>query len=179
MTKNEFSEEMIDDRIEDGMSTECAIDGLGNLDDIVEQSVLELSIPSLVKARVNKSSSKASVLKLILIIVGSPIWGSLLIAAISVIFSLYISVWAIMVGIFAINISLLAVVIASLVNGVIRCAIGQIGIGIIMFGIAFICLALALLMFRPCVKLSKYIIELTGSFLKKIKLLIIGRERNE
>lgn len=46
----EFYSEMIDDRIEEGMSEEEAAASIGNIDDIVSQILSETSLTKLVKA---------------------------------------------------------------------------------------------------------------------------------
>lgn len=95
-----FYSEMIDDRIEDGLSEEEAVRAVGSIDEVVEQILSER--PELA----GNNRAKHRDLKkweIALIAIGSPVWASLLIAAFSVVFSLYITVWALLVTLWVIE----------------------------------------------------------------------------
>lgn len=88
-----FYNETIEDRKEDGMSEEEAIASLGSIEDIVGQIALEkveqeVTLPNRKKNR--------RVIKLSLLIILSPIWFSLLIAAIMI----YLTFWMLILSMF-------------------------------------------------------------------------------
>ena len=78
----DYYSEMIDDMTENGLSEEEAISSVGSLDEIVNQIITEIPITKLVKERIKKKRALGT-FEIILLILGSPIWLSLLIAAIA------------------------------------------------------------------------------------------------
>ena len=98
----DFYGEMIEDRIEEGLSEEEAVAAVGSVEDVIAQ-ILAQSKPE-------KKEKKKRELKSwhwVLLIAGSPIWFSLLIAAASVIFSLIVALWSVVIVFYAIAVSLL------------------------------------------------------------------------
>ena len=96
-----FYSEMIDDRIEEGLSEEEAVREMGAVDGIVSQIVAEVPLSKLVKKKI-KPKRRLRAWEIVLLVLGSPIWFSLLIAAFSVVISLYVSVWAIVISLWAV-----------------------------------------------------------------------------
>ena len=102
-----FFKEMIDDRVDEGLSEEQAVSQLGNIDDIVGQILDEHNIKKRQKKLVwrfipQKTPSAANIIIAILLF---PIWitifslvASFFIAFMSLIFSLVVSVIALFVG---------------------------------------------------------------------------------
>lgn len=87
-----FYSEMIDDRMEEGMSEEEAVAAVGSAEGIVPE----------------EEHRKSNGLMIALAIVGFPIWMPLLSAAFSVVISLYAVVWSLVVALWAIEVSLAA-----------------------------------------------------------------------
>lgn len=79
-----FYSEMIEDRKEDGISEEEAVSAVGTVDEIVAQVVSEIPLVKIAKERI-KPKRRLSVGEIVLLILGSPIWLSLGIAAFAVI----------------------------------------------------------------------------------------------
>lgn len=84
-----FYSEMIDDRVEEGLSEEEAVLEIGDIDKVAEQISLEISSDTTIK------ENKLTKSELILLLVGSPIWFPLLLTAFIVIWALLLSMWAI------------------------------------------------------------------------------------
>ena len=95
-----FYSEMIDDRVEDGLSENEAVKAVGGIDEIVEQILADR--PELA----TRGSMRRDLKKweIALLAIGSPIWASLLIAAAAVVFSLYITAWALVVTLWVLEI---------------------------------------------------------------------------
>lgn len=55
-----FYDEMIDDRMEEGMEEQAAVAALGDPGEIARQVLMELSLPKLVKTRLRPSGSSVS-----------------------------------------------------------------------------------------------------------------------
>ncbi|HOR23032.1 MAG TPA: hypothetical protein PLY43_09945, partial [Ruminococcus sp.] len=69
----EFYSEMINDRMEDGLSEEEAVAEIGSVDGIVEQIMGEIPITALVKEKV-KPKRKLKAWEIVLLVLGSPVW---------------------------------------------------------------------------------------------------------
>ena len=92
-----FYSEMIEDRMEDGLSEDEAVSAAGSVDEIVSQAVAETPLMKISKEK-SKSKRQPRAGKIVLLVLGSPIWLSLGIAALAVILSLYISWWAVIIS---------------------------------------------------------------------------------
>lgn len=93
-----YFNEMIDDRMDDGMTEEEAVTDMGNVDEIATKLLVENQ--TLVKRVKDKFIPKRRLAtwEMILIILGFPIWGSLLLAVVTVFLSLIITVISIGLG---------------------------------------------------------------------------------
>ena len=69
----EYYEEAIDDRIEDGLTEEQAINAVGTPEEIAEKILMDSSIPKLITAKA-KPQRRLKGWELALIIIGSPLW---------------------------------------------------------------------------------------------------------
>ena len=108
-----FYREMIDDRIEDGVPEEEAVEGVGTVDSVVEQIMSEIPLSKLVREKVKpKRSLKAW--EIVLLVLGSPVWIPLLVAAAAVVFAVYIVIWAVVICVYAVDLSLAAGAIAGM-----------------------------------------------------------------
>ena len=79
-----FYSEMIDDRMEEGLSEEDAVAAIGSIESIVSQISEEKRLASPQKAKTAKGGLMWW--ELILIVLGSPIWASLLLTFLGDIF---------------------------------------------------------------------------------------------
>ena len=92
-----FYSEMIDDIIEEGSTEENAVLSVGSIDDIAAQIISDSSnFNSGTESKKPKRRLKGW--EIALLIIGSPLWLALGIAAISVIFSLYVVFWSLIVS---------------------------------------------------------------------------------
>lgn len=93
--------EMIDDRIDEGLSEGDAVCALGSTDEITTEIVSDIPLAKIVKEKI-KPKRALRVWEILLIALGSPIWLSLLITAfavtlsgVAVMFSIVVSLWAV------------------------------------------------------------------------------------
>ena len=93
-----YFNEMIDDRIDEGMTEEEAVADLGRVDEIAAKLLAENQ--TLVERVKDKLMPKRrlAIWEIILLILGFPIWGSLLLAAVAILFSMLIAVASIGLG---------------------------------------------------------------------------------
>ena len=102
-----FYSEIIDDRIEDGLSEQEAVQSIGTLDDITYEIVTQIiseKADSVDKEGLRGKAKKLTKGEMALIIIGSPIWIPLFIAAFAIVFSLYAVIWSIIISVWAIEI---------------------------------------------------------------------------
>lgn len=171
----EFYEEMIADRMEDGMSEEEAVAAMEDIDHVVAQAKLDRPLPALMLDKVKESREKANErskggLWIALAIVGFPVWFPLTIAFLAVIFSLYISLWAIVISIYAVEFSFGISAVAFFLGGF-AVIFGQIpfAAAVAMWGCAFLLAGLCLLLWKPILLATKGMIEIIKWVFRKIK----------
>jgi len=170
-----FYSEMIEDRMEEGLSEEEAVSSVGNVDEIVSQIVTETSFGKPAKEkRHTKGRIRAG--EMILLILGSPIWLSLGIAAFAVILSLYISIWAIILSLWAVFASLAVCSAAGVLACTILVADGNVVPGIAVLAAGMVCAGLSVFMFYGCRAATMGDLFLTKKMAQCMKNTIMKRE---
>ena len=144
-----FYGEMIDDRVEEGVSEERAVAEVGPIDDIVSQTIADIPLSKLVKAKMPKKRALRA-WEIVLIVLGFPLWFPLLVAVGAVLLSLYVVVWSLIVSLWAIEISLIACAAACVVAAVWLAIKGMPLHGAAAFGAALVLAGLSILMFAAC-----------------------------
>ncbi len=162
-----FYDEMIDDRMEDGLSEEEAVHDMGSADEIAAQIIAETPLIKLVKDKM-KPKRKIQIWELILLILGFPIWGSLLISAFAVIISVYASIWALVISFWAIFVSTIACAVCGIGIGVGFAFSGNALTGTAIIGTGLVCAGLSIFLFFGCQAATKG----TALLAKKIVLMI-------
>ena len=170
-----FYSEMIDDKIEDGLSEEEAVREMGDVNDIIAQTVADAPLKKLVKKKI-KSSKKLKAWEIVLLALGSPIWLSLLIAAFSVIISLYVSVWAIVISLWAVFAAFVGCFIGVLTAGILLICTSRVAAGILLIGLSLFSAGLSIFMFFGCREIVKGMIFLAKKIISGIKHLFIRKE---
>ena len=174
----EFYSEMIDDRVEDGLSEEEAVAGIGTVDEIVDQILSEIPLSALVKEKVRKGR-RLRIWEIVLLVLGSPVWIPLLIAAFVVCLAFYIVLWAVMISIWAVDLSLAVGAVGGVLLAVYLLFTGGLIKTAFMLGTAILCAGLAILLFQGCKVLTKGLLILTKKMLLGIKNMVIGKEAAE
>ncbi len=169
-----FYSEMIDDRMEEGLSEEQAATEIGTVEEVVARIVAETPLSKLVREKV-KPKRTLQAWEIVLLVLGSPIWFSLAIAALSVIFAAYVVVWAFVVTMWALEISLAACFLGGMITSVAFWFQGNIPAGAAMFGTGIFCAGLTILLFFGCTGATKGIAHLTKKALRGMKSLFFGK----
>ena len=170
-----YYNEIIEDSVEDRMSEEEAIASLGDIDEITTQIVMDTPITKLVKEKV-KSTRTLRAWEIILIVLGSPIWLSLGIAAFAVVFSLYISIWSIVFSLFVTAFALFVSAFAFLIATVWLLFTKAFVQSALFFGGALVIAGVAILMYLGTYYTAKGIVILTKSIFKAIKKSFVKKE---
>ncbi len=171
----DYYSEIIDDAVEEGINEEDAVSDLGSVEEIVAQIFIETPLPKLVKEKAKKSRA-LKVWEIILLVLGAPLWLSLMIAVFAVIFSVYISLWSVIISLWAAFASLIGGSVGALALGV-----GYIISGNTLSGAALLCAGLVLaglsiFLYYGCKATTKGLILLSKVFVIGIKKCFIKKE---
>ena len=170
-----FYSEMIDDRMEEGLSEEDAVAAIGSVTEIVSQIVTERYYTDL--AAPKKERAKLSAGVIVLLIVGSPLWISLAATAFSVIVALLASIWSVAVSLWAVFGALIGAGIGTLAGGIFYSIFIQPTAGLCMVACGLICSGLSIFAFYGCVWTTKAMAWLTKKFFVGIKNCFIRKEK--
>lgn len=170
-----FYSEMIDDRMEEGLSESEAVSAIGTVDAIITQILSDTPLTKLVK---EKAKPKRTVKPwgIVLLILGSPIWLSLLIAAFAIILAAYIVVWSVVITLWSIEASFAACTLGGIVSATVFLFQGNGFTGLAMLSAGVICAGLSIFMLYGCKAATKGILLLTKKMALGIKSLFVGKE---
>lgn len=170
-----FYSEIIEDRMEEGLSEEEAVSAVGSVDEIASQIVADIPLTKIVKEKI-KPAKKLKAWEIILLVLGSPIWLSLVVSAVAVIFSLYISLWSVIVSLWAVFGSLIGCAIGFIIAGIGIFITGNDLTGIAMLGSGLVCTGLSVFMFYGCKAITNGTLLLTKKIALGIKKSFIKKE---
>lgn len=159
-----FYSEMIEDRMEEGLSEAEAVAAVGSADAIAAQ-ILE-DIPHSVYKPAKKGWEIA------LLILGFPLWFPLLVAAFAVVLSLYASLWAVIISLWALFGALVGCAVGPLAAGIYFCVTGWGSAGMVLISTALVCAGLAIFLFFGCKASTSGTVILT----KKAVLRAFGKK---
>ena len=137
-----FYSEMIDDRMEEGLSEEEAVLAVGP----IEAPVLP-----------NKTGRRLKTREIVLLAVSSPIWLALLIVAAAV----YASAWVVVAALWAAFGALIGCGVGGFVGGTIMACTGNALPGIATVGAGITCAGLAIFAFFGCTAATSGMVKLT------------------
>lgn len=168
----QFYEEIIDDKIEEGLSESEAVEETGSVEDVFLQIISDIPLSNLVKEKV-KSKRKLNILAIILIILGIPVWLPILLSLLTEILALYAVMWVLILSLWAVFIALCA----GAIGGAGLCALfilkGNTFTGIAMLSMGIICAGLSIFMFFGCKAVTKYAFILTKKIVLGIKKRLV------
>lgn len=174
----EYYSEIIDDRIEDGLSESEAVEAVGSVKEIASQILADVPLSKLVKTKV-KPKRTLKVWEIVLLILGSPVWLSLLLAAVAVVLSIYIAFWAVIVAFYATVLSFALGGIAAIVKFAADIIFQTANQGTLFLGGGLILIGLSVLSFFGCNQITKGAVILGKKILLPIKALIAGKGKPE
>ncbi len=170
-----FYSEMIDDRMEEGLSEEEAVAAIAFTEEIPNQAIAD-ALPSKTISNTLKPKRQLSALAILLIVIGFPIWFSLGIAAASVVFSIYAALWSMVICFWAVFVSVACCALAWVLSGIGLACNGHALPGIATIGAGIACSGLAIFIFYGCSASTKGIASLTKRFVLWLKCLLTRKE---
>ena len=137
----DFYAEAIEDRVEDGMSEEEAVSSLGVPKEIASRIIADIPLSRLVKNKL-RPRRKLGAFTIVLLIIGSPIWLSLLAAALVIALSVYAIIWAAVISLYAVCLTLASCAVAGIFCLVSYATSGNLAGGIAFLGAGIFCAGL-------------------------------------
>ena len=170
-----YYREMIEDRMEDGISEEDALKEIGTPEEVVARIYAETPLPTLIKTKLKKERYIKG-WQIVLIILGSPIWLSLLIAVFAVFISLIAAAFAVIAALYTAPIALGASSIATLCLIIPMIISSNIPGAVACLGLSLFCTGASILTFLGINLITKLIIKLFKKIIKAIKSRFIRKE---
>lgn len=170
-----FYSEMIDDRIEDGVTEEAAVSEFGTVEEIVSQTLSEIPLAKLVKKKAKLHRSLRA-WEIVLLVLGSPIWLSLLIAAFAIIVSLYSVVWSLILVLWATELALFACLLAGMISAANFLIQSNVVAGLAMLGAGLACAGIAIFGFFGCKLATRGVWLFTKKTVIGVKSCFIQKE---
>lgn len=169
-----YYSELIDDMVEDGMTEYEAVSRLGSVEDIYQDILQNMPLPLLVRTGA-KPKGGWTALSIVLIILGFPIWFSLAVAVLAVIFSVYIVIWVVVIVAFAVVLALAACAVAAIVAFV-RLLFGSVALAILALGCAFVLAGFGIAAWLLAVAFAKLVVRATAAIGRSVKRIFIRKE---
>ena len=171
----DFYSEIIDDRMEEGMTEAEAVADVGCVHDIVTQILSETPLPKLVHAKV-KPKRPLKAWEIVLLVLGSPLWVPLLFAGALVVLACYAVLWACIITLYAVDLTAALGGVAGLVGSLLLAPSGELAARVFLLGAGLACLGLAVLLFFFFNQISVWILRLSKKALLALKFRFVQKE---
>ena len=172
----DYYDEIISDKVEDGISEQDAIESLGSIDEIVKSILSDIPIKKLVKEKFGLKR-KLKTWEIVLLSLTSIIWIPLLIVFMAIILTLYICLWSGVICVGAISIGALAESLLC-AFGALDVILGNLGSGIVLIGFSMFFAGVAILTAIATFKFGKLMVIVCKKIILWIKSLFIKRGEN-
>lgn len=169
-----FYSEMIDDRIEDGISEEDAVAEIGSVESIAEQILADIPLSKIAKEKIKKRR-RLRAWEIVLLAAGSPIWLALLIVALAVILVLYVSIWAVVISLWAVFGALAGCALGGISGGTVLAVFSDTLVGIALIGAGIACAGLAIFFFFGCMVATDGTVWIAKKIVLGIKKCFVGK----
>lgn len=173
-----FYSEMIDDRMEEGISESEAVSAIGSVSDVIAQILAETPLTKLVKEKIKPNRAMRAwgiVLLVLLLILGSPVWLPLLLGVVIIVLAVYIVIWSVIITLYAVDISFAAGGVAGILGSLAYIPSGNYGGVVLFIGAGLVCGGIAILLFFGFNQITKGILLLSKKMLLGIKSCFIRK----
>ena len=170
-----FYREMIDDRIEEGLSEEEAVAQMGSVDEVTAQILADIPLLKLTKNKL-QAKHRMRAWEIVLLAVGSPIWLALLISAVAIALLLYAVLWSLVASVWSVFGAFGGCSLGGIAAGVLSIVHGEILIGIAFFGVSLVLAGLGIFIFFGCMAATKGTVTLTKKIVLGIKKCFVRKE---
>ena len=169
---------MIDDRVEEGCTEEEAVAAIGSVESIAEQIIADTPLAKIARERI-KTRRRLRAWEIVLIVVGSPIWGALAVVALAVLLVIYAVLWTVVAVVWSVFAALAACAPVFVGVGIIFSITESVLTGLAMIGGGLACAGLAIFAFFGCLKTTKGMVWLTKKIALGIKKCFVRKEKGD
>ncbi len=170
-----FYSEMIQDRMEEGLSEAQALCEIGPVSAVVSQILAETPLTKLVKETVRTHRAMRA-WEIVLLVLGSPLWVPLLLAAFSVLLAVSLVLWSVLAAFWSVDAAFAACTLGSMVLAVILALGGNGPTGTVTLSAGICCAGLAILLFFGCKAATAGMFLLTRKAGLAVKSLFVGKD---
>lgn len=174
----EYYEELIEDRLEDGMTEAEAVATMGSVETIAEQILMDMPLTKLVKSKL-KPRRRMRAWEITLLILGFPVWFPLVVSALAVIFAVYVCLWAVDICLYATDFALAASGLGCTLGGIVVLCTRNYPEGLFILGAGAVCAGLALLFLPVCNLTAKGTVRVGKKLIRWIKRCFIRKEEGK
>ena len=167
----DYYAEIIDDRMEDGLSEEEAVAAVGTAEEVAQSILAETPVPVEIKT----AKRRLQWWEIVLLILGSPIWVALLVSVLAVIFSVWVSLWSVVISLYAAAVALGASAIGCMFGSFFMIDTGN-GSFLAAWGAALVCAGLCVLLWLLSNLAAKGMVALTKLTRKGLRRCLKGKE---
>ena len=158
-----FYSEMIDDRIDEGYSEAEAVAAVGDVGRIADEIKASCGFAN------QREKQAMSVGMLLLLILGSPLWISLIVSAFAVLASLFAAFWSVVISVWAVFVSLSAAAVGCVILCPVSIFMGNAIMALASIGAAAVLAGLAVLSFFGSLEFTRLAAKITVNTVILIK----------
>ena len=165
-----FYEEIINDRMDEGMSEEDAVADIGTTDDAVRKIASQTKMTTLVKEKM-KARRSLTGWELLLVVLAFPMWFPLLMTVLVILLVAYLMTWILVITSYAAEAGIIAGIGGGLVAFI--CSLMDGTPDLILGGGAIMCIGVACLVALLCIAATKVTLKINKNIFLGIKSKII------
>ena len=171
-----FYNEIIDDRMEEGMSEEDAVESIGSVDSVADQIMAEIPFSKLIEHKVNQSNAgsegkKRNTGRVITLIALFPVW----IILFALILALYIVLWALVLSLYIVVIAFALVSLSGIPGTVYMFVQGRNPEALLVLGAAIFLAGLAIALVVASVAATRGTVRLMKRIALGVKSIFVGK----
>lgn len=141
----EYYDEMIDDRMEDGLTEEEAVADMASPDEVSMQVLEDIPLSRLVKERI-KPKHELKGWQIALIVIGSPVWIPLVLTALVLLLTFWIVVVSLLVAYYSVILGVAAAGVSGLIMFIFLLISSNTAAGFLMLGLSLVVMGLSILL---------------------------------
>ncbi len=171
----DFYGEILDDKIEEGLTEEEAVKALGDMEDIVGQILAEIPLAKIVGHKF-KPKRALRVWEIVLLVLGFPLWFPLLLTAGVLLLSGVIIVWSLALIPYGVDLGLVVGGAVGAFLSLVCIFTGQLAVGLCILGGAIMLLGVSILLFFAANAIVKTLFKCSKKGVLFLKCKIVGKE---
>ena len=172
-----FYNEIIDDRMEEGMSEEDAVESIGTVDSVADQIMAEIPLSKLIGQKVNRDNGSAEGKKkntgrVITLIALFPVW----IILFALILALYIVLWALVLSLYIVVLAFALVSLSGIPGTVYLLVQGRTPEALLVLGTAVFLAGLSIVLVIASIAATRGTVRLMKRIALGVKSIFVGKK---